>query len=262
MLEKINLPKLEQVGIEFLYANKKLKHLSMPKLRQVGASFLAYNEELTNLDLANLEIVGDSFLFYNKKLKNLNLPNLKSNYLECFLNNNISSNHDFLKYIENVDDDRCTLSVNGKRIISRFKKMEEFDLFDFIDNIDDNSNVQNKNENSFQFDFDEGILPEFMYEIDNVTDNDNLLEDIFEKFEIPNDINQTKESFDMSEENFLSEKEFPKNEVAEIIEDIINSRDVAMLDKKSELSKSEIDSAQQVIENVKGLSKDRDDFNK
>lgn len=138
-LNKLNLPNLIQVKDNFLYSNKLLSKLNLPSLIEIGDSFLYRNEILDMLELPMLTKVGNYFMDSNQILKKLNLPNL-----EIIGNNFISFNREMEqiqmpKLIKTGNDFLCNneeiikLSLqNLKEVGNNFlydnKKLDELDL--------------------------------------------------------------------------------------------------------------------------------------
>ena len=56
--------------------NKELTKLELPRLTQVGDDFLGWNKGLTKLEFPRLTQVGDDFLCSNKMLIRLEVPKL------------------------------------------------------------------------------------------------------------------------------------------------------------------------------------------
>ena len=84
-LKELNLPNLRIARDKFLCLNRVLCTLNLPKLTEVGKSFLFYNQELRELSLPNLRIAGSDFIHDNMNLCKLSLPELEevdSNFLD------------------------------------------------------------------------------------------------------------------------------------------------------------------------------------
>ena len=67
---------LKYVGDCFLSLNEKLKEINLSQLTETGHQFLMFNKQLMELSLPQLTVVYDDFLCNNKQLSKLNLPKL------------------------------------------------------------------------------------------------------------------------------------------------------------------------------------------
>lgn len=75
-LNILNLPNLRLIHNGFIALNRKIKQVNLPKLEEIEGSFLRQNTELTNLSLPNLTKTDNRFLQFNKRLTKLYLPKL------------------------------------------------------------------------------------------------------------------------------------------------------------------------------------------
>ena len=71
-----NNQELTEAGDNFLKHNEQLRELNLPVLREVGDYFLYLNEQLREINLPVLREVGDFFLNHNEQLREINLPKL------------------------------------------------------------------------------------------------------------------------------------------------------------------------------------------
>lgn len=67
--------------------NKKLESITLPKVKDIGSQFLFSNEILSKFSADNLEIIYIGFLYCNKELKELYLPKLNFLSVQALVNN-------------------------------------------------------------------------------------------------------------------------------------------------------------------------------
>ena len=103
-LTELNLPQLRYVGNSFLRSNITLTELNLPQLQYVGNSFLRSNVALTKLDLPELQKAGNSFLRSNTTLTELNLPKLQE-VGDVFLSSNTALTELNLPELQRVGSD-------------------------------------------------------------------------------------------------------------------------------------------------------------
>jgi len=60
----------------------------LPKVVNIGDNFLYNNNVLTNLEIPLIEVIGSDFLYHNTALENLQLPSDAYFYRDGFLENN------------------------------------------------------------------------------------------------------------------------------------------------------------------------------
>ena len=96
-----NNPELKQIGDEFLVYNEELRELNLPQLTEVGDYFLCNNCKLSELNLPQLTEVGNYFLCVNNQLSELNLPEL-TKVGDYFLCNNCQLSELYLPQLTEV----------------------------------------------------------------------------------------------------------------------------------------------------------------
>ena len=115
-LRSVEIPKVARIGNFALAQNRMISELSCPRVQEIGRGFMDTNELMHKIYMPELKKVGSSFCYHNTQMEEISFPNLvkisshffdsneiaKSVYLpkvkiigDCFLQNNI--------YIEKVD---------------------------------------------------------------------------------------------------------------------------------------------------------------
>ena len=86
-LSEFNVPNVTSIGAFCLANNKELKKFEAPNVTCIGTFCLANNKELKKFEAPNLTEIGDNFLGDNKQLSKINVPNVTSIGTFCLANN-------------------------------------------------------------------------------------------------------------------------------------------------------------------------------
>ena len=227
VLNRLEVPNLKSVGINFLCQNLALSQLEVPNLKRVGRSFLSSNKVLSYLKVPSLESTGGYFLSWNYGLSQLNVPNLESTGV------------DFLRWNHGLSQlEAPNLKKVGQNFLEYNKGLYQLSLPE-LEEVGDNFLKNNEGMNEL-------ILPKLVK-----VGNDFLLSHKrFSKIELPSLTSESKEKI-----LYLFEEEKEEQGKGETIEKYIDSRDIAELDRVSEITTSEISWGKRVIEKVRSLFK-------
>ena len=77
-LKKFEAPNLTEIGDHFLVYNKQLSEFKVPNVIYIGNSVLMFNKGLEKFEAPNLTEIGYNFLGYNEQLSNIEIPNVTS----------------------------------------------------------------------------------------------------------------------------------------------------------------------------------------
>lgn len=229
-------PKLAKVGNYFLMDNSSMMKLSLPNLAYVGNHFLVCNEKLTLLDLPNLEEVGREFLRYNQSLRSISLKNLKKIGFYFLAGNEILSQVE----LPNVTQIKGGFLYENRGL----KQLELPNLINagatFLSNNEDLYQLQLPKLQELGFKFlcknkGLGIGLDHTY--------DRRMARSFR--EHPERLKEhTDQIMSILIKNNIVQKQVD-------IEESIDAKDIAELDKESELTTSEINGAKSIIEGIR-----------
>lgn len=228
-LTKLQMPKLVKAGNGFLYSNEGITELEMPKLTEAGDDFLNRDEGLTKLQMPALTKTGIRFLHYNKGLTELEMPELTE------------VGHSFLYFNQGLTKLRApVLDKTGTAFLYYNKGLTELEM-------------PKLTETGYGF----------------LYNNTGLIE-----LQLPELTNKIGEDF-LKRNRKLSYIEIPDNpEVRERLLTVnkneefqrlvngshksITPKDIAELDKKSELTETEIGLGRRIINKLKELFRKND----
>ena len=231
-LSNIEIPNVTSIEDDVLANNKGLEKFEAPNLKYIDNGFLTDNEQLSEFNAPNLEYIWDDFLSCNKELKRFEAPNLThvGKYFLC-VNEQLSEfNAPNLEYI-------------GDEFLSCNKELKRFEALNLThideDFLYDNEQLNEFNAPNLKYIGDNCLkcnkeLKRFealnLTHIDDGFLNDN--EQLSELY-VPN---LTKESKERLEYLFSVVKENSKEGKTQNID----STDIAKLDKKYNITTSEI----------------------
>ena len=232
-LSKLVAPNVTSIDDDVLANNKGLEEFEAPNLTKIGDNFLEYNEQLSKFNVPNVIYIGNSVLMFNKGLEKFEAPNL-TEIGDDFLGDN--------KQLSKINVPNVTCI--GNRVLENNKKIEKFEA----------PNVKKIGNNFLKYN---EKLREF--KVPNVTRIGNGVlgsNKEIEKFEAPNAEkigsyflrmntklsefcvpNLSKESKENLEYVFSVVKENSKEGKTQNID----STDIAKLDKKYNITTSEIE---------------------
>ena len=230
----LDIPNVIQIGQNFLYNNKGLKNLELSKLTSVGDAFLARNVILKEINCPNLKNVGFAFLLENEDLNSLNLPSLEK--VEAnFLSSNRKLNNLHAPNLKQVGD--FFLFNNEELLKLNLPNLSE---------VGDHFLINNESLREFEAKNLKKVGLAFLGY------NENL-----RKLVLPNlqsmDILFLPNNQDLT---YLDMPYFPKvsDKLSKLIEEnkkVVDSKNIAVLDKNSNLTSSEITAAKMVIKEEK-----------
>lgn len=210
-LSKFEAPNLTEIGDGFLGYNEQLSEFNVPNVTSIGEFCLANNKELKKFEAPNVKIIKDGFLLSNNKLSKFEVPNVT-----CIGNSVLMFNKDLEKFeasnVKKIGD--CFLNYN--------EKLREFKVPN-VTCIGNDVLENNKSLKKIDAPNAEWIGSYFL------TNNTKLSE-----LYVPN---LTKESKERLEYLFSVVKENSKEGKTQNID----STDIAKLDKKYNITTSEIE---------------------
>ena len=238
-LSNIEIPNVTSIEDDVLANNKGLEKFEAPNLKYIDNGFLTDNEQLSEFNAPNLEYIWDDFLSCNKELKRFEAPNLThvGKYFLC-VNEQLSEfNAPNLEYI-------------GDEFLSCNKELKRFEALNLThideDFLYDNEQLSEFNAPNLKYIGDNCLkcnkeLKRFealnLTHIDDGFLNDN--EQLSELY-VPN---LSKESKERLEYLFSVVKENSKEGKTQNID----STDIAKLDKKYNITTSEIERSRKDI---------------
>ena len=209
-LSEFNVPNVTSIGALCLVNNKELKKFEAPNLTEIGDDFLSCNKELKRFEAPNLTHVGKYFLCNNEQLSEFNAPNLKNigdNCLKC---------NKELKRFEALN-----LTHIDEGFLYDNEQLSEFNAPN-LEHIGDDFLSCNKELKRFE-------APNLKYIDDGFLNDNEQLRELY----VPN---LSKESKERLEYLFSVVKENSKEGKTQNID----STDIAKLDKKYNITTSEI----------------------
>ena len=281
-IESVNMPKLERVGNDFLSCNEALKEVYLSELKGVGINFLSHNKKLERVNMPKLKRVGEDFFKCNEELTEVDFPELKEVMYGGFLENNSK--------IEKVNMPR--LERAGWKFLKYNEKLKEVYLpelkkadYGFLEN---NKKIERVNipkleraEYSFLSNNEELVevcLPILKEVGENFLVNNNKIERVdmpeleivckdflksnrnIKKVNMPKlqKVKWYNEDIGAWEELGVDSLENP--ELKKLLENknvskTIAPSDIAVLDKKSELKTSEVESVKEALKEIFGYTK-------
>ena len=210
-LSEFNVPNVTSIGALCLVNNKELKKFEAPNLTEIGDDFLSCNKELKRFEAPNLTHVGKYFLCNNEQLSEFNAPNLKNigdNCLKC--------NKELKRF------EAPNLTHVGKYFLCNNEQLSEFNAPN-LEYIGDDFLSCNKELKRFE-------APNLKYIDDGFLNDNEQLRELY----VPN---LSKESKERLEYLFSVVKENSKEGKTQNID----STDIAKLDKKYNITTSEIE---------------------
>ena len=115
-LEKFEAPNVKIIKDWFLLSNNKLSKFEAPNLTEIGDDFLKYNEQLSEFNVPNVTCIGNEVLENNKEIEKFEAPNLKK----------IGDN--FLKYNEQLSNiEFPNVTYIGNNVLIFNKGLEKFE---------------------------------------------------------------------------------------------------------------------------------------
>lgn len=103
MISEISCPRVKDIGRGFMELNTLLHRIYMPALERAGTSFCYSNTQIEAIDFPSLVNIGSHFFANNEIAKTINLPKAKK-LGECFMQNNLYVEK---IYMPEVTDIRC-----------------------------------------------------------------------------------------------------------------------------------------------------------
>ena len=210
-LEKFEAPNLEMIGYSFLRNNSKLSEFKVPNVTSIGNRVLENNKEIEKFEASNVKKIGDDFLEYNEQLSEFNVPNVTS------IGNRVLENNIELEKFEAPN-----LEMIGYSFLRNNSKLSEFKVPNVISI---GNEVLENNKSLKKIDAPNAEWIGFYF----LTNNTKLSE-----LYVPN---LTKESKERLEYLFSVVKENSKEGKTQNID----STDIAKLDKKYNITTSEIE---------------------
>ena len=278
-LKSIFLPKLTSIGCNFLADNEKLDSLNLPSLVAAGSGFLNSNVELKSLSLPNLEKVGDRFLYSNRIITSINLPKLTTVGNRFLYSNKeltsiclpslTTTKNDFLFLNEKIRFiDTPNLTKVGNDFLYLNKELESIDVPNLTE-VGDSFLQKNENLKSVNLPNLTSTGRWFLPDKTGLTSIDfpklNRIGEGFYGIGIPlrvvvfGEIAPYSNSY-IEQVNLpqLPEREYEKLpvEVSELLrskEEKISSKDIAELDKDSQLTTQEVSKVRNYFERIKRL---------
>ncbi len=123
-LQKLTLLDLKIAGSNFLHFNESLESLFLPNLEQIGSKFLPCNRDIKTITMPKLKIVSEGFLDFNKKLESLFLPNLAEVGNRFVINNKCLKNL-YLPNLKTVGSNFMNANQSIERLLlPELKKVE------------------------------------------------------------------------------------------------------------------------------------------
>lgn len=115
-LSKLVAPNVTSIEDDVLKNNKGLEEFEAPNLTKIGDNFLEYNEQLSKFNVPNVIYIGNSVLMFNKGLEKFEAPNL-TEIGDDFLGDN--------KQLSKINVPNVTCI--GNRVLENNKKIEKFE---------------------------------------------------------------------------------------------------------------------------------------
>lgn len=209
-LSKFEAPNLTEIGDGFLGYNEQLSEFNVPNVTSIGEFCLANNKELKKFKAPNVKIIKDGFLLSNNKLSKFEVPNVT-----CIGNSVLMFNKDLEKF------EASNVKKIGDGFLNYNEKLREFKVPN-VTCIGNDVLENNKSLKKIDAPNAEWIGSYFL------TNNAKLSE-----LYVPN---LTKESKERLEYLFSVVKENSKEGKIQNID----STDIAKLDKKYNITTSEI----------------------
>ena len=279
IIKHINFPNLKKVGREFLSQNAKLTSLDLPNLIETGTGFLNRNSKINKVNLPNLEKVGSRFLCYNADLTKLSLPNLIE-AKSAFLNNNQILDSIFLPKLKQVSESFLYHNLRLKEINLPNLEYEEGSFLEQNISLSSITAPMLKNVGARFLYNNNGIkklnLPKLEYVSPNFMGKNTELEEAYfpklriitggflysaSKLRILDAPNIEKCLDKIRRIDFLNTNSKMKKQVESTMQrnentpirrlDVLESKDIANLDKDTELTTSEVENAKSFIEKIK-----------
>lgn len=228
-LTELQMPKLVKAGNSFLRRNEGLTELEMPELTEVGMYFLSSNRQLTKLRMPVLVKTGRNFLYSNEDLTKLQMPVLVEAGRDFLYSNKeliklqmpklVKAGSSFLYCNEGLTElDMPKLAEVGKNFLYSNTGLRELRLQELTNKIGENFLMSNRELSYIEIPDD----PEVRERLLTVNKNGE-----FQRL-----VNGSKKS--------------------------ITPKDIAELDKKSELTETEIGLGRRIINKLKELFRKSD----
>lgn len=274
-LTSIKAPMLKNVGSNFLSNNEIIDEIELPKLEDIKNYFLYSNQNLTKLELQNAKRIEDYFLYNNQKINEINLPKVEKiqNY---FLNDNKELTKLKLPSLEQIENrflyeniklkevELPNLKVVQNEFLKSNKELQKLELLS-IENVGDSFLYSNEKLKEFNAPNLEQVGWTFLYENKELTQLDlPKLKEVgmaflsknqqLTKLKVPN---LKKAGIGFLEDNIkLIELYAPMDEeIREKFSEriawnkkMLKLKNISKLDKKSELTTTEVNSAKKIIE--------------
>ena len=209
-LEKFEAPNLTEIGNDFLGHNEQLSEFKVPNVTCICNRVLENNKGLEKFEASNLKKIGDNFLKYNEQLREFKVPNV------TYICNGVLKNNIELEKFEAPN-----LEMIGYSFLRNNSKLSEFKVPNVISI---GNEVLENNKSLKKIDAPNAEWIGFYF----LTNNTKLSE-----LYVPN---LTKESKERLEYLFSVVKENSKEGKTQNID----STDIAKLDKKYNITTSEI----------------------
>ena len=210
-LEKFEAPNLTEIGNDFLGHNEQLSEFKVPNVTCICNRVLENNKGLEKFEASNLKKIGDNFLKYNEQLREFKVPNV------TYICNGVLKNNIELEKFEAPN-----LEMIGYSFLRNNSKLSEFKVPNVISI---GNEVLENNKSLKKIDAPNAEWIGFYF----LTNNTKLSE-----LYVPN---LTKESKERLEYLFSVVKENSKEGKTQNID----STDIAKLDKKYNITTSEIE---------------------
>ena len=254
-LEKFEAPNLTEIGADFLKYNEQLSEFNVPNVTCIGHGILRFNKGIKNFEAPNAERIGFYFLEYNEQLSEFEVPNVTSIGAFCLANNKELKKFEApnLKYIDDgflTDNEQLSefnapnLEYIGDDFLSCNKELKRFEAPN-LKYIDDGFLTDNEQLSEFNAPNLEYIGDDFLscnkelkrFEAPNLTHVGKYFLYVNEQLSEFNVPNLSKESKESLEYLFSVVKENSKGGKTQNID----STDIAKLDKKYNITTSEIE---------------------
>ena len=232
-LSNIEIPNVTSIEDDVLANNKGLEKFEAPNLTEIGADFLKYNEQLSEFNVPNVTCIGHGILRFNKGIKNFEAPNAER------------IGFYFLEYNEQLSEFEVpNVTSIGAFCLANNKELKKFEAPN-LKYIDDGFLTDNEQLSEFNAPNLEYIGDDFLscnkelkrFEAPNLTHVGKYFLYVNEQLSEFNVPNLSKESKESLEYLFSVVKENSKGGKTQNID----STDIAKLDKKYNITTSEIE---------------------
>ena len=232
------MPKLKRVEDDFFKCNEELTEVDFPELKEVMyGGFLENNSKIEKVNMPRLERAGWKFLKYNEKLKEVYLPELKeADY--GFLENN--------KKIERVNIPKLERAEYS--FLSNNEELVEVCL-PILKEVGENSLVNNNKIERVDMPELEIVCKDFL------KSNRNIRKVNMPKLQKVKWYNEDIGAWEELGVDSLENPELKKLLENKNVFKTIAPSDIAVLDKKSELKTSEVESVKEALEQTFGYTK-------